>query len=263
MRRRLFFLLLAALDIAAFHLPGVWLFLFLLFPNQGPPSARDAAFNALLVSAWGLLHSVMARRFWIRAVASRTGEDLVKFVFTLLAGASQCAMLYFWRPVGGAIWRAEGPLYWIFAFLLVGAFGMVFYCSVLLDYLEVIGVRGILRRMRGEPPRRPELCLKGPYRHCRHPVYLACIASLWIGPVMTWGKLEFALLVTVYVLIGTWLEERDIRAALGEPYDYYRAHVPMWIPRKSPWKGYSNRREPVTGEEAGGPGGISSTARTG
>lgn len=237
LQRKLSFFLLAAIDIAAFHLTGVWLFFFLLFPKEGPGRAHDVAFNALLVLAWGLLHSVMARRFWIRAVARWVGEDLVKFVFTLLAGASQCAMLYLWRPVGGALFRAEGPLYWFLAFLLAGAFGLVFYCSVLLDYMEVIGVRGILRRMRGEPPRRPELCLKGPYRYCRHPVYLASIASLWIGPVMTWGKLEFALLVTIYVLVGTWLEERDIRAALGASYDLYRAHVPMWIPRRTAWEG--------------------------
>lgn len=238
------------MDIAAFHLPGVWLFLFLLLPKEGPFSTRDALFNAFLVLAWGLLHSLMARRFWIRAVVQWVGEDLVKFVFTLLAGASQCAMLYLWRPVGGAIFRTEGPLYWFLSFLLVSAFGLVFYFSVLLDYMEVIGVRGILRRMRGEPRRRPALCLRGPYRYCRYPVYLASIASLWIGPVMTWGKLEFALLVTIYVLIGTWLEEQDIRAAMGEPYELYRAHVPMWIPRKTPWEGPES-------------GGIASRARTG
>ena len=88
-----------------------------------------------------------------------------------------------------------------------------------------------------EPNPPPTLCLKGPYRYCRHPVYLASIGTLWIGPVMTAGRLEFALLVTIYVLIGTWFEERDTGKEIGEAYDLYQANVPMWIPRLTPWRG--------------------------
>jgi protein-S-isoprenylcysteine O-methyltransferase Ste14 len=121
--------------------------------------------------------------------------------------------------------------------LFLCAFGAVFYCSILLDYMEVLGVRKIVRHFQGEPDPEPVLCLKGPYRHCRHPVYLATVASLWIGPVMTTGRLEFAFLVTIYVLIGTWLEEKDTRKEVGEVYDLYRDNVPMWIPRLTPWRG--------------------------
>ncbi|MEW6443055.1 MAG: hypothetical protein AB1640_19130 [bacterium] len=237
--RRVWFYTLVAVDVLAFHLPGVWLFFFLLFPRQSTTGGglADAAFNALLVFAWGFIHSLMARPFWTRMVARRVGQDLTKLVFTIIAGITQCVMLYAWRPLSGTLWRAEGTLYWMLTFLFICTFGLVFYCSVLLDYMEVLGVRGILRRMRGEPPKPPRLCLNGPYLYCRHPVYLASLASLWIGPVMTCGRLEFALLVSLYVVVGTWLEERDIRTALGEAYDRYMAQVPMWIPRFTKWQG--------------------------
>jgi protein-S-isoprenylcysteine O-methyltransferase Ste14 len=226
---------LIALNIIAFHAPGIWLFFFLLFPREGRGGASDALFNAFLALFWGGTHSVMARSrdFLARLV----GEDFVKLAFTVIAGITQCVMLYYWRPLEGMLWHAEGLLYWILAFLFAGAFGAVFYCSILLDYMEVLGVRKIIRHFRGEPNPAPALCLKGPYRYCRHPVYLASIASLWIGPVMTAGRLEFAFLVTIYVLIGTWFEERDTREEMGETYDIYRANVPMWIPRLTPWKG--------------------------
>jgi len=97
--------------------------------------------------------------------------------------------------------------------------------------------RKIVRHFSGEPNPPLALCLKGPYRYCRHPVYLASIATLWIGPVMTAGRLEFAILVTIYVLIGTWFEERDTGKEMGEAYDLYQANVPMWIPRLTPWRG--------------------------
>jgi len=67
-------------------------------------------------------------------------------------------------------------------------------------------------------------------------MYVFFIGALWIGPVMTYGRLEFAAMGTVYMLIGTYFEERNLRAELGASYDEYRAHVPMWIPRLTPWK---------------------------
>jgi protein-S-isoprenylcysteine O-methyltransferase Ste14 len=228
---------LIALNLVAFHAPGVWLFVFLLFPRQGTGGASDALFNALLVLFWGGTHSLMARRFFREFLARLVGENFVKLGFTVIAGLIQCLMLCGWRPLEGVVWQTGGILYWILALLFVSAFGAVFTCSILLDYMEVLGVRRIIRHFRGEPNPSPALCLRGPYRHCRHPVYLASIASLWIGPVMTAGRFEFALLVTIYVLIGTCLEERDTRAEIGEAYDLYRANVPMWIPRLDPWKG--------------------------
>lgn len=234
--RAVYLHLLIALNIVAFHAPGLWLFFFLLFPEQGSGGAPDALFNAFLVLFWGGTHSFMARKFCRDVLARVVGEDFVKLLFTLIAGVTQCGMLYFWRPLEGALWHAEGLLYWVLTSLFACCFGAVFYCSILLDYMEVLGVRRIIRHFRGEASPAPVLCLKGPYRYCRHPVYLASITSLWIGPVMTAGRLEFAFLVTTYVLFGTWLEEKDTRQEMGKPYERYRAHVPMWIPRLTPWR---------------------------
>ena len=221
--RRLQLYGLITLNVFAFHAPGIWLFFFLLFPEQGSGGASDALFNALLVLFWGGTHSLMARKFFRDFLARVAGEDFVKLAFTVIAGITQCVMLYYWRPLEGELWRAEGPLYWILTFLFASAFGAVFYCSILLDYMEVLGVRKIIRHFRGEPNPAPAMCLKGPYRYCRHPVYLASVASLWIGPVMTTGRLEFAVLVTVYVLIGerhTGGNGRGLR-----PLPSQRAHV--------------------------------------
>jgi len=233
--RRLYLYLLIALNVIAFHAPGIWLFVFLLFPKRGAGGVSGALFNALLVLFWGGTHSLMARKFFRDFLGRVVGEDFVKLAFTVIAGITQCVMLYYWQPLEGVVWQASGVLYWILTFLFVSAFGAVFYCSVLLDYMEVLGVRRIIRHFRGEPNPTPTLCLKGPYRYSRHPVYLASIASLWIGPVMTTGRFEFAFLVTIYVLIGTWFEERDTGKEMGEAYDLYRANVPMWIPRLTPW----------------------------
>ena len=48
---------------------------------------------------------------------------------------------------------------------------------------------------------------------------------------MTYGRLEFAILGTVYIFIGTCLEEMTARAEIGNAYEAYQESVPMWIPR--------------------------------
>lgn len=46
---------------------------------------------------------------------------------------------------------------------------------------------------------------------------------------MTVGHLLFVLTATGYLVIGTWFEERDLRAGIPE-YDGYRSRVPAVIP---------------------------------
>jgi protein-S-isoprenylcysteine O-methyltransferase Ste14 len=66
-------------------------------------------------------------------------------------------------------------------------------------------------------------------------MYFALLAIFWVGPVMSWGRFEFALVGTLYLFIGSRFEERNLRRELGTAYDLYCAHVPMWIPRLTPW----------------------------
>jgi PAS domain S-box-containing protein len=89
--------------------------------------------------------------------------------------------------------------------------------------------------MKSLPNPPPRLSTKGIYSYFRHPMYAFFIAAFWVGPVMTFGRFEFALISTIYFFIGTSLEERNLRKELGEVYSIYCKNVPMWIPRFKPW----------------------------
>ncbi len=67
----------------------------------------------------------------------------------------------------------------------------------------------------------------------RHPLYTGLLLSLWLVPVMTAGRLLFALGLSAYILVGIVFEERDLMAQFGERYRRYRAEVGMLLTWRS------------------------------
>lgn len=86
------------------------------------------------------------------------------------------------------------------------------------------------------PPQR--LVVHGPYRHVRNPMITGVLLmlggeSLVLGswPVAGW-MLGFFLLNSLYFVL---VEEPGLQRRLGDDYRHYKANVPRWIPRLTPW----------------------------
>ena len=79
----------------------------------------------------------------------------------------------------------------------------------------------------------------GPYRVVRHPLMACLLVFLWTQPAMKPTLLLLDGGLTLFVLLGVTLEERDLMRTFPHDYPAYRRRVPMLIP----WRGMSAVRE--------------------
>ena len=83
------------------------------------------------------------------------------------------------------------------------------------------------------------LVVVGPYRFVRNPMISAVLIiligeSLFTGSrVVAWWAVIFFFINSIYFRL---LEEPGLDARFGEEYRRYKAAVPRWIPRPTPWK---------------------------
>ena len=63
----------------------------------------------------------------------------------------------------------------------------------------------------------------------RHPMYFALIIYLWFQTTKL-ADIVVNIVLTVYVIIGTILEEKKLVLEFGESYIQYQNEVPMIIP---------------------------------
>lgn len=94
-----------------------------------------------------------------------------------------------------------------------------------------------LGRLAGTAQARGEsadegLRLDGPHAWVRHPLYAGGYLILWGAAVAPLG-LATAVWGSLYLALGTWLEERKLRTLYGPAYAQYCRRVPALVP----WKG--------------------------
>ena len=87
-----------------------------------------------------------------------------------------------------------------------------------------------------DPTKR--LIVLGPYRHVRNPMITSVLLMLG-SEVLFFFSWHLAVWMLVFFLGNAiyfpFVEERELERRFGDDYRLYKANVPRWIPRWSPW----------------------------
>ncbi len=195
------------------------------------PMPEAIVVNLVLLTIFALQHSVMARKPFKQWLTRYIPEPLERPTYVLLATSALALMMWQWRPMPELLWGARDPLV---AMALQGlslfGFVLVILATFMISHFELFGLHQVFAHVAGKAMPKAEFKTPGFYKLVRHPIYLGFIIAFWATPAMTQGHLLFAAVTTAYILVGIWLEERDLTAMFGDQYRRYRQQVGMLVP---------------------------------
>lgn len=190
--------------------------------------------NLALLGLFGLQHSLMARPWfktrWTRIVP----EALERSTYVLAASLALVVLMAGWRPLPGVVWDVSGVTGWLLWVGYLGGWLLMLWGVYMIDADDLLGLRQVRAYREGRELTSLDFQTPALYRYIRHPIMTGFLVAFWVTPHMTVGHLLFAGGMTLYILLGVRLEERDLVATFGERYREYRREVPMFLPR--PWR---------------------------
>ena len=184
-------------------------------------------------AAWlsfGILHSLLA------------GERLTplcgayaRFVYNAIAVLHILGVFAVghWAFGGDDPFNMADAMIWALRVAHVAGWGLFAVALRYYDLGLLAGTKQIRQARAGKPePDFEPLHLTGFHRYVRHPLYGAAFVILWTSALSPLG-LATAFWGTLYLLAGTYFEERRLVRLYGETYKTYREQVPAFLP----WRG--------------------------
>ena len=184
-------------------------------------------FTAVFV--WGALHSLLAgipAKAAARKLFGPMADNFYRIVFNAAAAMTLLpVMAILIRNPGTVLVQVPWP-WWVV--LAIGQIAALAWLGVSFLQSDPPGFLGL--RQLGNSQTGGKLVTTGAYSIVRHPMYTAGLFVLWLFPILTTGTLAFDVGITIYILIGSELEERKLTAEYGEEYRKYKAKVARLIP---------------------------------
>ena len=201
-------------------------------PKEGLPVLR----LSLLWIGWCVLHSLLITAKANDWVQRRGGavRGLSRIVYNLCAVVTLVPVLWYQSSLPSqTVFAWAGP--WRLAQAVLLAYALAMFEAGKRSY-EMGHFHGTRQwreyrdgRQSGDLPFRTT----GALRWVRHPWYSGGLAVVWSAGPVTDVNLVPRIILSLYFVVGTWLEEQKLLASIGQPYADYRRQVPMLLP----WKG--------------------------
>ncbi len=216
------------------------LFMIFLFIGSFTIIDLDLSWNSALLLDAGLCvlfflqHSILIRSGVRRRFAPFIPDAYYPGFYGLSSGIALFAVMILWQSVQTPVAVAGGIVNWILRGLFFLCLAGFYWGVKSLGSFDALGVKPLMRHITQRHEKLQEIIVKGPYRWVRHPLYLLVIILFWLCPGLTPDRLLFNLLWTLWIVVGTVLEDRDLHREFGNRYLEYSSRVPMLIPYRFP-----------------------------
>jgi protein-S-isoprenylcysteine O-methyltransferase Ste14 len=183
---------------------------------------------------WCLVHSL-----WIAPGAQRRLRPALgaydRLIYVVVATASLAALLWWLRGLPQhEILRWDDAWSLVRWTALAGAAALGLAGTRAHDGRTFLGLRQIAARRAGLASAPAEVRRAGVLAHVRHPWYGAGLLVVAFGQHVTDVGATWRGVFLLYLLVGTWLEERKLVAEFGDAYAQYRRDVPAFFPWRRP-----------------------------
>ena len=186
--------------------------------------------NTLLSCAFFLQHSGMIRRPFRQRLESFIPPHYQGATYTVASGLILLAVVAFWQGSDVILIEVDGSLAYVMRVLyFLSILGIVWGLWALHSF-DMFGLDPIRKKLQAKPSSSMPFTIRGPYRWVRHPLYLFMIVLIWSYPILTTDRLLFNVIWTIWIVVGTVLEERNLVTDFGDAYRDYQAKVPMLVP---------------------------------
>jgi protein-S-isoprenylcysteine O-methyltransferase Ste14 len=190
--------------------------------------------DGLLSILFFIQHSGMIRTSFRNRLAPIIPPHYHPATYAIASGIALAAVVLLWQPSHTVLYQAEGQVRLLARAISVLAIIGFSWGVRALGNFDTFGLVPIKVHLRGKQLRPPNFALRGPYLWIRHPLYFFMIVLIWSAPDVSSDRLVFNILWTLWMVVGSHLEERDLVADFGERYRDYQKTVPMLLPWRFP-----------------------------
>lgn len=199
------------------------------------PTPVQLSLLALAWLAYFIVHSLLASLSLKQLLANKLPRLMpaYRLLFNLLALITLLLPLWLlYQYQGEPLWQWQGFEKWISNALRFGAVFAFVWTLKYYDGSEILGLRQFNAGERSVEDQE-RFHISPFHRFVRHPWYFFSLVFIWAGD-MEPAWLLSAVMLSLYFIIGSRLEERKLRTYHGEIYARYTHAVPGLAPL--PWR---------------------------
>ena len=206
---------------------------------------KIAAATVVFAGIHSLLASKAAKEKASKLLGERTRNGLYRPLYNGLAIVTFGALgLYGLKLPNQELYRVRGSLSWLMHSVQLFFLLYLMYGAREIGFLKFAGVPNIIALITGQSfvPVEPEgqgptlknsnqMKITGPFRLSRHPLNFGMMPIIWLMPRMTVNLAAFNLITTLYLILGSFHEEKRFVETYGQAYiDYQKSKISFFVP---------------------------------